>query len=283
MSISGSTRILAVFGDPIAHSLSPHMQNPALQQAGINAVYVACHIPAKKIGDAVAAIRALDFWGANLTVPLKEVVCPHLDELDADARLIGAVNTIVNDEGRLIGYNTDVYGFLSSLSIDLEFDPAGKRVLILGAGGACRALVVALGRSGAQELRIANRTFSRGEALAAEFATVFGETQFSAYHLDHNDLGRALDGADLVVNASSVGLKGNNFIGYPWEAMPQGIPVLDIVYSTSDTPFVATAKSKGHPATSGLGMLAGQGERAFRLWTGVEPPQGVMRQCLMSR
>lgn len=280
--ISGSTRIFAVFGDPIAHSLSPRMQNLALQQAGINAVYIACRVPAEKIDTAVQAVRALDFWGANLTVPLKEVVCPHLDELDADARLIGAVNTIVNDDGRLIGYNTDVYGFLSSLTIDLEFNPAGKKILLLGAGGACRALVVALGRSGAQQVLIANRTYSRAQTLAAEFAKAFEKTTFAAFHLEPNDLLRALEGVDLVVNASSVGLKGTNFSAFPWEAMPQGIPVLDIVYSTSDTPFVAAAKSHGHPATTGLGMLAGQGERAFRLWTGVEPPAGLMRGCLKS-
>jgi shikimate dehydrogenase len=280
--ISGSTRILAVFGDPIAHSLSPRMQNPALQQAGINAVYIACHVPAAKIGAAVEAVRALDFWGVNLTIPLKEVVCPHLDELDADARLIGAVNTIVNDDGRLIGYNTDVYGLLSSLATDLDFDPAGRKILLLGAGGACRAAIVALGRSGAQQVRIANRTFARAKALSDEFSAEFDETRFMAFHLERLDLARALDGVDLVVNASSVGLKGTNFSDFPWAAMPEGIPVLDIVYSTSDTPFIADAKSHGHTATTGLGMLAGQGERAFRLWTGVEPPEGLMRRCLKS-
>lgn len=283
MKILGTTRVLAVFGDPIAHSLSPQMQNPALEKAGINAIYVPCHIPASGIGEAVAAVRSLGFWGVNLTVPLKEVVCPYLDELDKDARLIGAVNTIVNRDGKLVGYNTDVFGFLSSLEIDLHFNPAGKKALLLGAGGACRAAVVALGRSGARWVGIANRTFERAEALVKEFSQEFKDTEFCAFHLSTEDLSQALTDVDLLANTSAVGLKGDSFSDFPWPAVPAGIPVLDMVYSTHDTPFVASAVKAGHPASGGLGMLAGQGEQSFKLWTGVTPHPGLMRACLLAR
>jgi len=283
VKVTGTTRVLAVFGDPIAHSLSPLMQNQALRQAGINAVYVPYHVPAAGIGAAVAAVRALGIWGVNLTVPLKEVVCPHLDELDDDARLIGAVNTIVNHEGRLTGHNTDVYGFLNSLEIDLHCDPRGKRVLVLGAGGACRAAVVALCRAGADWVKIANRTFRRAEALAAEFTPVFPETTLTAFTQEPAALEHALEQVDLLVNTTTVGLKGETFAAFPWAKVPAGIPVLDMVYSASATPFVAAAESHGHPATGGLGMLAGQGEQSFQLWTGSAPPAGVMRNCLLMR
>lgn len=283
MKVLGSTRVLAVFGDPVAHSLSPPMQNLALVKAGINAVYVPYHIRAAGIGEAVAAVRALDIWGVNLTVPLKEIVCPFLDELDDDARLIGAVNTIVNRDGRLVGYNTDVYGFLNSLGIDLRYNPAGKRILLLGAGGACRAAVVALCRAGARWVGIANRTPRRAEALVAEFTPIFGDTTLAAFSMECADLSRALQGVGLLVNTTSVGLKGESFNAFPWTEVPANIPVFDMVYSTTDTPFVSSALALGHPATSGLGMLAGQGEESFQLWTGVKAPPGVMRSCLMAK
>lgn len=283
MTVFGTTRVLAVFGDPIAHSLSPAMHNPALSQAGIDAIYVPYHIRKDQIGEAVAAVRSLGIWGVNLTVPLKEVVCPHLDELDDDARLIGAVNTIVSKEGTLTGFNTDVHGFLDSLKVDLKFAPAGKRVLLLGAGGACRAAVVALGRAGARWVGIANRTFSRAESLVAEFSRVFAETEFAPSSLAPEDLCRALQGVDLLANTSAVGLKGETFNAFPWSDVPDKIPVFDMVYSVKGTSFVSEARAFGHPATGGLGMLAGQGEQSFQLWTGVAPPEGLMRACLMAQ
>ena len=283
LKVSGTTRVLAVFGDPIAHSLSPQMQNQALAKAGIDAVYVPYHVPASGIGEAVSAVRALDIWGVNLTVPHKEIVCPFLDEIDADARLVGAVNTIVNRDGHLSGHNTDVYGFLNSLDLDLQFDPAGQRVLLLGAGGACRAAVVALCRAGAKWVGVANRTVQRAEALVAEFSQIFSETTFAAFSLESSELSRALEGVDLLVNSSAVGLKGESFARFPWADVPPAIPAFDMVYSKQDTSFVGSAKAHGHPATGGLGMLAGQGEKSFQLWTGIKPGEGVMRACLMAR
>lgn len=271
---------MLVFGDPIAHSLSPVMQNAALKEAGINSVYGACRVPKEKIGEAVAAVRLFDIWGVNLTIPLKEVVCPHLDELDEAARLIGAVNTIVNRDGKLTGYNTDVYGVSKTLEVDLAFNAEGKKVMLLGAGGACRAGIVSLCEAGVKELGIANRNVERAQSLAAEFAKVFPQTEFHVYSLSPIELAKGLKGADLLINSTSVGLKGERFADFPWQALPTDAKVFDMVCTAEETPFVESAKRHGHMATGGLGMLAAQGEKAFELWTDVAPKEWLMRSCL---
>ncbi len=271
---------MLVFGDPIAHSLSPVMQNAALKEAGINSVYGACRVPKDKIGEAVAAVRLFDVWGVNLTIPLKEVVLPYLDELDEAARLIGAVNTIVNRDGHLTGYNTDVYGVSKSLEVDLSFNAAGKKVMLLGAGGASRAGIVSLCEAGVKQLGIANRNVERAQSLAAEFGKVFPQTEFHVYSLAPIELAKGLKDVDLLINSTSVGLKGERFVDFPWQALPTEAKVFDMVCTAAETPFVESAKRHGHMATGGLGMLAAQGEKAFELWTHVEPKEWLMRSCL---
>jgi shikimate dehydrogenase len=277
------TRVLMVMGDPIAHSLSPLMHNAALQEAGIKAVYGASRVSKEKIGEALAAIRTLGIWGANLTVPLKEAVIPHLDEIDAAARLVGAVNTVVNRDGKLSGYNTDVYGISTTLKLDLDFVPQGKTAVLLGAGGASRAAIVALCSAGIKCLTIANRSVERAEALVEEFSMVYPQVEFFSCVLIPDVLSLALDGADLLINSTAVGLKGESFADFPWQALSAEAVVFDMVYGANETPLVAAAKEHGHSATSGLGMLAGQGEKAFEVWTGVTPKEGLMRSCLTRR
>lgn len=280
MKATGKTRVLGIFGDPVAHSMSPLMQNQALRQAGIDAVYVPYHVRAEHLTQAVAAIRALGLWGINVTVPHKEAVCSLLDEIDPAARLIGAVNTIVNRQGRLIGYNTDGMGFLRSLAEDLQFHCEGKRILLLGAGGACRAALVSLAQAGAARIGIANRTRSRAEALVSEFGAIFPATVFDDFGIGKEELLRAVQGIDLLVNTSAVGLKGETFADLPWSDLSENIAVYDMVYSKAGTPLVQEALRRGHRASGGLGMLAGQGEEAFALWTGHRPLAGLMKRCL---
>lgn len=282
MQLTGKTRVLGIFGDPVAHSLSPVMQNQALQQAGINAVYVPFHVPAEQLPQAVASIRSLELWGVNVTVPHKEAVFPLLDEIDSAARLIGAVNTIVNRQGRLVGYNTDGLGFLRSLAEDLHFIPDGQRILLLGAGGACRAALVSLCQAGASWIGIANRTRSRAEALVQEFAEVFPEVSFEYFGIESDQLSQAINNIDLLANTSAVGLKGEVFADLPWEDLSREVVIYDMVYNKSGTPLVQQAMSRGHRASDGLGMLAGQGEEAFTLWTGAKPLEGLMKRCLTS-
>ena len=170
---------------------------------------------------------------------------------------------------------------LSALDQDLGFKPQGKRILVLGAGGACRAAIVALSRAGASWLGIANRTVERAEILVKEFRNFLPGTSFASSNLDPLNLSPAFRQIDLLVNASSVGLKGESFGDLPWEALPPSAGVYDMVYNLESTPLLNTARARGHKAADGLGMLAAQGEEAFFLWTGKKPPPGVMKAKLL--
>lgn len=282
LNIRGETRILGIFGDPVAHSLSPLMQNAALAQAGIDAVYVPFHVLPECLEKAVAAIRSLHLWGVNVTVPHKEAVLRYLDVVDPAARLIGAVNTVVNRDGVLTGYNTDAHGLLRSLAEDLQFDPAGRRILLLGAGGACRAAVVALAQSGAAWIGVANRTRSRAMDLVGEFGASLKGTNLAALSLDPEEVSATLPQVDLLLNTSAVGLKGEGFGDFPWSDLGPGTLVYDMVYGRAETPLVQSARSRGLRVADGLGMLAAQGEEAFFLWTHRRPPEGVMKSRLLA-
>ncbi len=282
MKISGTTRVLGIFGDPVKHSLSPLMHNDALARIGFDAVYVPFHVLPEHLPQAVASIRILDLLGVNLTVPHKERVCSLLDAVDPQARLIGAVNTVVNRDGYLTGYNTDGSGFLRSLAEDLGFDPAGRRILLLGAGGACRAALVALAQAGAGSIVVANRTPERASALVAEFAPIFSGTSFASCSLARGALTAHLPGVDLLVNTSALGLGGESLADFPWENLPSGAAVYDMVYGFEPTPLLRAAAAHGHGGADGLGMLAAQGEEGFRLWIGQAPPSGVMKAQLLA-
>lgn len=283
MPITGTTRIVGIFGDPVAHSLSPLMQNEAIRTAGIDAVYVPFHVASAQLCDAVRAVRTLGLTGINLTIPHKEAACTLVDELDPLAELIGAVNTIVNCDGRLSGYNTDGFGLLRAISGELGFEVQGKRALIIGAGGAARAAVVALARAGVAWIGVANRTPGRAERLVASLASRLEGTAFASLSLDDALPGRLDGGVDLLVNSSAVGLHGEAFALPVERCVRPGGVVYDMVYGGESPPLVAAARVAGIRAADGLGMLAGQGEEAFRLWFGVLPPAGIMRAVLEQR
>ncbi|TLM69015.1 MAG: shikimate dehydrogenase [Deltaproteobacteria bacterium] len=282
MVVSGSTRVVGIFGDPVSHSLSPLMQNAAIQGAGIDAVYVPFHVGAAQLCDAVRAIRALGLAGVNLTIPHKEAACRLVDELDPVAELSGAVNTIVNREGRLLGYNTDGAGLLRAVREDLGVDSRGKRVLIVGAGGAARAAMVAMAGAGAAWIGVANRTPGRAEQLVAELAAKLTGTAFAAFPLE-GLAGRLDGGVDLLINSSAAGLQGQPLdLPVGGCVRPDGA-VYDMVYGREPTALVVAARAAGLAAADGLGMLAGQGEEAFRLWFSSAPPPGAMRAALEHR
>lgn len=283
MTVSGRTLVFGILGDPVAHSLSPVMQNAAFAALGVDAVYVPFPVAPAALGEAVAGLRALGVAGVNVTIPHKEAVRAHLDRLDPLAARIGAVNTVVREGNLLVGYNTDGAGFLRSLAEDLQFYPTGKRVLLLGAGGACRAALVALVEAGASQVVIANRTVERAAGLCGEFASFYPGTRFANLPLRRGDLEAALSETDLLVNTSSLGLKGES-IELPWEALPPAASVYDMVYARTPegTPLLREARSLGRRAADGLGMLAGQGEEAFFLWTGLRPPPGLMKKRLLA-
>lgn len=281
MRVRGTTRVLGIFGDPVAHSLSPVMHNAALQLCGIDAVYVPFHVAPNDLAAAVAGMRALQLWGLSITVPHKETILPLLDEVDAFALQIGAVNTVVNRSGRLIGYNTDAPGLVRALREELDFEPRGQRVLLLGAGGACRAALVALASTGATWIGVANRSRARAAALLDQYRGAFPECEMIDLELSATALAELLPTVDLVVNTSAIGLKGERFDLPLIERVSSQTRIFDMVYSaTATTPLVADARAAGLRATDGRSMLVAQGEEAFALWTATSPPAGVMQRAL---
>ncbi len=276
MQFDGNTKVLGIFGDPVAHSLSPKMQNAAIEAAGINAVYVPFHIRPEQLQDAVEAIRAIGLLGVSVTVPHKEAVMPFLDEIDSGAQLIGAVNTVVNRDGRLIGYNTDGLGLLKSLDQELGFNPHGKKTVLFGAGGAARAAIVALAQSGVSHLVVGNRTAEKAERLVRGFSGHFPGTSFSATSLESDLLQSALAETDLLVNTTTIGLHGEAFPVRAIKSLSESASFYDMVYTSGLTPLQSDAQGRGLNFTDGRGMLAGQGEEAFRLWFGVQPPDKIM-------
>lgn len=266
------TRRAGIIGHPVAHSLSPIFQSAAFAHCGLDVVYERWDTPPGKLPARVASLREPDVLGANVTIPHKEAVIPLLDELGGQSARMGAVNTIVNREGRLFGFNTDGPGFVAALKAEAVFDPAGKRVLLLGAGGAARGIAFALVDANAAQIAIANRTKDRAARLAE--AAGGGSGIVSAVPFDV-----ALGEYDCVVNCTSVGMHGGpDPSGRPaaLDAARPGALIVDIVYAPELTPFLAEATRRGLRTLGGLPMLIYQGALAFELWTGVRAPIDVM-------
>ncbi len=271
--IDAKTKLLALIGHPVAHSLSPRFQNAALRHLGLPFVYLAFDIPPERLKEAVEAFRVLGVVGFNVTVPHKEAICPLLDVLEEEAALLQAVNTVVNREGRLSGYNTDVYGFLESLRHE-GVQVSGKTFLLFGAGGVAKSVLYALARERAQKVYVVNRTLSRASALCAWAQSVlrlpcdvlpWGGEHFPVVH--------------GIINATSVGLFGE-ILPLPWEAFPALEVVVDLVYRKEGTPLVHEAKRRGIQSFDGKRMLLYQGAQSFSLFTGVPAPLEVMEAAL---
>ena len=269
--MDANTKLIALIGDPVAHSVSPAMHNAAFRALGLNYAYLAFRVQAAILGDAVSGLRGMGLRGANVTIPHKEVVLPHLDEIDEKARRIGAVNTIVNDAGRLIGYNTDAPGFLAALKTG-GYEPKGERAVVLGAGGAARAVVFALQDAGAS-VAIVNRTLASAQTLAAE-------TDAVAFQITKTGFQAALAGASLVVNATSVGMNPNDLsTPLPFHLMRPGLTIFDTIYHPRQTRLLKEAAAAGCRTIGGLEMLVEQGALAFERWIGEAAPREVMRQA----
>jgi shikimate dehydrogenase len=270
--------LVGVFGDPVAENPTGVMQEAAFRALDLNWRYLTIEVHAADLAAAIAGIRAMSFRGINLTIPHKVEVLRHLDEIAPDAALIGAVNTVRRDGDRLVGENTDGKGFLRSLR-DVPIDPRGRRVVILGAGGAAKAITVELALAGASHITVVNRSVERGRALVDGLARTVGTA--SDFQPWVSNL-RVPDGTEILVNATSIGL----FPGI--EAMPDvdfatiqpGMVVCDVIANPPRTRFLATAEERGATTLDGLGMLVYQGAIAFTMWTGREAPTDVMHQAL---
>ena len=274
------TKIVGIIGDPIAHTLSPPMHNAAFKALGLDWVYVPVQVRPEELGTALRGIRAMGWAGINVTIPHKHRVIRWLDRVSREARLIGAVNTVVRERRALVGHNTDGRGFVRALREETRFDPRGKRIVILGAGGAARGIAVALVFSGARELTVLNRTPSKAAALGRRLRGVSGKTLVAAGPLSTHTLGAAFASADLVVNATAVGMDGSAHRGLPIRVLPSHAVVSDIVYRPCRTPLLEAAAKHGLRTQGGLGMLLYQGAEAFTLWTGRPAPIDVMRRAL---
>jgi shikimate dehydrogenase len=259
---TGSTRVAAVIGDPIAHSLSPVIFNAAFEAARLDWVFVAFRVPAGDTRRAFDGIRATGIGGVSVTMPHKDAACALVDELTPEASALGAVNCVVNRDGTLVGHNTDGDGLLSALAAD-GVGLSGERVVVLGAGGAARSVIAALGRAGA-EVVVVNRSADKAEAAAA-----LGGARCSVGSLAD------VEKASRVVNATSVGMGGDG-LPVPVEMLGSPEIVVDLVYHPVDTPLLRAARERGARAMDGVAMLVHQAGLAFTLWTGVEAPVDKM-------
>ena len=269
---------LGIIGHPIGHSISPAFQQAALDAIGFNAVYRPFDVPPNEVADFVNALRTPETLGVNVTVPHKETVIPHLDEVDDWAAAAGAVNTIVNRHGRLTGHNTDGAGFLRALQDGAGFAPQGKTALILGAGGSARAVVYALTRAGAARLIIANRTPQRAQNLAQ----IAAENGIPAQAIPLTDAPQAAADAALIVNCTSLGmLHGPDETASSLTAaeIPPAALVNDLVYNPPETPLLRQAARAGAAVLGGIQMLVYQGAASFEMWTGQPAPVPVMLQA----
>ncbi len=267
LDLSGHTRLAVVIGDPVRHSLSPAIHNAAFAACGLDWVFLACEVAEGRVPQALAGAVALGIEGLSVTMPHKAAVADAVDELSPTARRLGAVNCVVRTGDRLVGHSTDGDGFVDALAAEAGWEPAGARCLVLGAGGAARAVVLALADGGAAEVAVANRTPQRAVAAAALAG-------------DRGRVAAASEagGFDLVVNATPLGMTGHGGNALPVDPALLGSEQLlvDLIYEPAETALLAVARSRGVRACNGVRMLVHQAARAFELWTGTDAPTDAM-------
>jgi shikimate dehydrogenase len=266
MILTGRTRLVGVMGWPVAHSLSPRVHGYWLERYGIDGAYLPLAVRPERLAHALRALVDLGFAGCNLTLPHKQAALSLLDEVEPAARRIGAVNTVrVRADGSLLGWNSDVEGYAEALKAALPgWSLEGQAACVIGAGGAARAVVAALIQLGASEIRLVNRTPER----ALELARVLGGP---IRVLTLKEIARALSGAALLVNTTTLGMTGQPPLAIDLNDLPATSAVSDIVYTPLETPLLAAARTRGHPVVDGLGMLLHQAVSGFEAWFGRRP------------
>ena len=282
MKIDGYTRLAAVVANPIKHSISPFIHNSAFEATNTNGVYLAWEVDATELAETVANIRRYQMYGINLSMPYKEQVIAYLDQLSEEACLIGAVNTVVNREGTLIGYNTDGKGFFKSLP---SFKISRKKLVLLGAGGAAKAILAQAILDGVSQISVFVRSSSMGKTRPyiekIQNATGFRVDLFALE--DVQELQDSITQADLLVNATSVGMDGSSQPIPTSIVLPEKLMVADVIYQPFETPFLKWARNQGNHAVNGLGMLLYQAAEAFELWTGKEMPTDQIWELLKQK
>lgn len=279
MIVNGKTKVCAIIGDPVEHSLSPVMHNAAFQKLGLNLIYVAFTVTKEGLKDAVSGIKSLELRGVNVTMPHKNAVIEYLDEVDQTAKSIGAVNTILNSYGRLIGYNTDGIGAMTALQ-ENGIATEEEKMALLGAGGAAKAIAYEAAQE-VEELVILNRTGDKAEKLAEDLRKKF-ETEIKSGTISPAVLEKELKDADILVNATSVGMHPNvDATPVPSDLLRPDMNVMDIIYNPLETKLMKDAKTAGAKVVSGIEMLVHQGAAAFEIWTNCPAPVEVMKKAAL--
>ncbi|MFA7255249.1 MAG: shikimate dehydrogenase [Candidatus Omnitrophota bacterium] len=276
-------KLYGIFGHPLSHTLSPAMHGAAFQKLGIDANYIVLDLIPAVFKKLMQQAEKISLSGFNVTVPYKERVMNYLDRVYPEARAIGAVNTVFKEGRRWVGTNTDMEGFLMALVKDGGFRPSGKKAVILGAGGAARAVVYGLSREGVREILIADCFPKKARKIAGDMRKLFKRVSYRAVSAGTPEVKDALQKADVIINATPLGLKPQDPRVVPESWIPNGGKkfFMDLIYNPAVTPFLKAAKKKGHRTLNGLGMLLYQGVRALEYWTGRKAPVGVMRQALL--
>lgn len=270
-------KYVGVIGYPLERSLSPVVQQAALDHLRLDIAYEAWPTPPDGLQTRLTTIRSPTVLGANVTIPHKEAVLPLIDEVDPTAKRIGAVNTIVNQEGRLLGHNTDAVGCMRAIQDDGQLDPAGRLVVIAGAGGAARAVVVAMLEAGARSVTVINRTLARANRLVADVADLAGRSELRALPEMHESWAAVMNSCDLLVNCTSAGSSGcESESPVPFDLIRPSMLVFDLIYHPAETPLMAAAREAGASVLGGLPMLVYQGAASFELWTDQKAPLDIM-------
>lgn len=273
IAIQGSTKVIAIFGDPLTYTLSPKMHNFAISQLGLDFVYVPFVVKPDQLAQATQSLRSLNMVGANITIPHKQKIIPYLDDLTPLARKIGAVNTVIRRGSKLIGENTDIKGFISSLKEDGNFDPKNKKAVLLGSGGVANAISIALLDEGIKKLVILNRTLDHAIKLKTRLKSFYPNAEMIIETLSLATLNGYLKVSDIFLNATPGGAEVDSL------KIPSNLFVFDAVYAKV-TPLLLAAQKARAASLGGLGMLIRQGALSFSAWTDLEPPIHLMRKAL---
>lgn len=278
--VDGETRVYCIIGKPLAHTLSPAMHNAAFKTLGLNRIFLAFEVDRQDLKTAIEGLRSLGVLGFNVTIPYKIEVIGFLDGLDESVSGLGAVNTVVNRDGELVGYNTDVYGVAFAFG-NAKYSPLGRTAVVLGARGAARAILAYLVEAGCSEVTLLNRTEALARTLAREIRERHG-LRCLGLSLTPRNLREAMAAADLIVNATSVGMHpkiGESLV--PKELISKDMVVFDVVYRPLETRLLREAKEAGAKTINGSEMLVGQGAEAFELWVGRKAPLDTMRRAII--
>ena len=281
MYLNGETLVYGIIGYPVKHSKSPTFQTAAFQKLGINAVYVPFHVKPEDLQKAIDGIRSLSIKGVNVTVPHKEEVIKYVNEISEEVKYIGAANTIENIDGYLKAYNTDAYGFIRGLKELLQ--QVNKQIpelsfLVLGAGGASRAIIYGLVKEGAKKIYLANRTLEKAEKIISDFKQLNRFLEEIIEPVKLHEVENYLDKVDVIVNTTSVGLHPEDKPLFDYEKIMKKHIIVDIIYKK--TPLIKKAEEKGCLWQDGLPMLLYQGAKSFEIWTKKEAPIDVMKKIL---